>query len=126
MLIDLLMKVVTKLIDKYMTVEDLLFLSFLFTLGIVTTLLYQKFWKKPVASGNDVDVCPLTGKELECKKIPPLIQELKKIQAQMIEAEVRVSKIMNILSKEYEGQWDRYLYDNSVSPREEIKVKSEE
>lgn len=44
------------------------------------------------------------------------------MQEQNQEASVRITKVMNILSKEYDGQWDRYLYDKDLSPKEGSRV----
>ncbi len=59
---------------------------------------------------------------MKCEEIPLLMEELELLQTQIVDAKIRVSKIMNVLSKEYDGQWDRYLYDKEVAPGEDTSV----
>lgn len=56
---------------------------------------------------------------MRCEEIPLLMEELEQLQAQIVDAKIRVSKIMNVISKEYDGQWDRYLYDKDLAPEED-------
>lgn len=118
---------IDKLAEKFMTPEDLVLMILLFGLGILTTHLLPKYWSKPnISEKKEEQVCPVTGEKMRCDNIPGLIKELKHIQKQIADAENRISKIMNVLSKEYDGQWDRYLYDKDLSPKESIRIGDEE
>jgi hypothetical protein len=100
-------------------------MSLLFGLGIMMPQLYQKYLngqKKLETKENEI-VCPVTGKLMECQKLPELLQELKLIQNQMSESQIQISeaelklaKVMNVISKEYQGHWDRYMYDKDLDP----------
>lgn len=122
MITEVLSKMISKLVEKFMTPEDLVLMTLLFALGILTTRLLPKFWSKPAISESGEKLCPLTGERLRCENIPQILEELKHVQEQNQEASVRITKVMNILSKEYDGQWDRYLYDKDLSPKEGSRV----
>lgn len=116
MLTEVFTKLIDKLVASITTPEDLVLMTLLFGLGIMTTRWLPKYWNKQKRLDSEKEVCPLTGKKPKCEDIPALLSEIKEIQEEIQEVNVRVCKIMNILSKEYEGQWDRYLYDNDMSP----------
>ena len=128
MIIDLLTKVANKLIDKTDKPEDLILMIMLFILGIAMTLLFPKLWNKPEKSEKNekaVDLCPNTAVGNKCKNVTLVLEELQDLQDQIIDVSVRLTKIMNVLSKEYNGHWDRYLFDKDVSPKETCKTNPE-
>lgn len=119
MITDVFMKLLNKLIEKATTPEDLILMILLFGLGILATPLWKKYSNKPPTSEQKEELCPITGKKMKCEEIPKVLQELKQLQIHLHDAKLRITKIMNVVSKEYEGQWDRYLYDTNIDPDED-------
>ena len=115
-----ILKIVDKLVSMLTTPEDLIFTICLLGFGTVLIREWQKSSKKNEDLKKEgVPLCPLTNQPAKCHDIPEVIVELKKISSDNKDIQNRTSKLMNIVSKEFEGRWDRYLYDKDLSAKDD-------
>ncbi len=124
---QMMVKIVDKLVSMLTTPEDLIFTICLLGFGTVLIREWQKSLKKnEEPKKENVPLCPLTKLPAKCHDIPEVIVELKKISADNKDIQNRTSKLMNIVSKEFEGRWDRYLYDRDISPKDDdVRIDEE-
>ncbi|MFA5071294.1 MAG: hypothetical protein WC511_02875 [Candidatus Pacearchaeota archaeon] len=134
MVIELFVKVIEKIVSKLTTPEDLIFMSIVLVFGIIAIPLWNKYFvgsserakEKPSITKKAEKICPVHGDKPKCQEIPELInefnklvQDLQKVAKDNVDIQNRCAKIMNVISKEYEGRWDRYLYDKELTPRDD-------
>lgn len=114
-----ILKIVDKLVSTLSTPEDLVFTIILLVFGTVMIREWKKSLKKKEDPKEIVPICPLTDLPAKCNDIPEVVKELRKIKEDNKDIQARTSKLMNIISKEFEGRWDRYLYDRDLSPKDD-------
>ena len=121
---SLLGKILEKIFAKVTSVEDLIFLLIFFSAGIWISRYWMKYQKLQQELqkklGGPKDSKPEAIREIETySKAPHSCHNFENLLKENNEIKMRLSKVMNVLSKEFDQTWDRYLYDANRDPDED-------
>lgn len=71
---------------------------------------------------QNVKVQDLFNIDHSCETRKFFLNEMLKFDVEKHEVNVKLAKVMNIISKEFDKKYDRYLYDAEVDPKDDNSI----